>query len=142
VSPVSQKRIGVLSENPGEEVGAMGEGETKPKSNKSKDWIDYADKKKKQFVNYHTDKVVNIGPRSLGLGFGKRKVPLSDDYSRVLSQNELEARSKGMELKRQESQRSGMEKGGKVRATGKRTLHKGEMVARKTSRAKCRGGRR
>lgn len=35
----------------------------------------------------------------------------------------------------------GMRKGGKVRATGKRMLHKGEMVARKTPRTKCRGGR-
>lgn len=37
---------------------------------------------------------------------------------------------------------AGMRKGGRVRATGMRKLHKGEMVARKGSRAKCRGGKR
>ena len=37
---------------------------------------------------------------------------------------------------------AGMRKGGRVRATGVRKLHKGETVARKASRAKCRGGKR
>lgn len=32
----------------------------------------------------------------------------------------------------------GMKKGGKVRATGRRMLHKGEMVARKAGRSKSR----
>lgn len=36
----------------------------------------------------------------------------------------------------------GMKKGGKVRATGKRSLHKGEMVARKKGRSKTRGSGR
>ena len=37
---------------------------------------------------------------------------------------------------------AGMRKGGRVRATGVRKLHKGEMVARKAGRSKCRGGKR
>jgi hypothetical protein len=114
------------------------EGETLPKSNKSKDWIDAADRKLQEFKDYHTERPLNIGPVSLGIGFGKRKAPLSDEQSRLLSRNELMLRSKGMELKRQEDERAGMKKGGKVRATGKRMLHKGEMVARKGTRCKTR----
>lgn len=111
----------------------MPEGETLPKSNKSKDWTDYADKKLKQFRDYHSE--TNM--------FGRIKRPnvLGDDRSKLLSQNELSARSKGMALKREES-KTGMRKGGTVRATGKRTLHKGEMVSRKASRCKTRGGGR
>lgn len=37
---------------------------------------------------------------------------------------------------------SGMAKGGKVMATGKRRLHKGELVARKSCRSKSRGRNR
>lgn len=114
----------------------MAEGETLPKSGKSKDWIAHADKKLKELRKYHSER--NI------LGRQKRNIPVGgDDYSRILSQNELSARSKGMKLKREETARekSGMAKGGTVRATGKRKLHKGEMVSRKSSRTSYRGGR-
>lgn len=102
----------------------MPEGETLPKSNKSKDWIDYADKKLNQFRKYHSE--TNI------VGRVKHPNVLGDDYSRLMSQNELSARAKGMELKRKEDGRdkAGMRKGGKVRATGCRKLHRGEMVRR------------
>lgn len=100
----------------------MPEGEALPKSNKSKDWLDYADKKLDEFRKYHSD--TNI------VGRVKRPQVLGDDYSRILSQNELNARAKGMKLKREEDARekAGMRKGGKVRATGRRKLHRGEMV--------------
>jgi hypothetical protein len=110
----------------------MGEGETLPKTGKSKDWLAYADKKEQQFRDYHSE-------RNL-LGRPANPPPLSNDYSKLLSNNALQARKQGMELQRREL--AGKEKGGTVRATGKRTLHKGEMVARKTSRTKSRGGRR
>lgn len=112
----------------------MPEGESLPQSNKSKDWLDYADKKLKQFTDYHSERNM--------IGQVKNRPVLGDDYSRVLSQNELQARAKGMALKRTEDARVGMCKGGKVRATGKRTLHRGEIVSRKGGRAKCRGGKR
>ena len=115
----------------------MPEGEDLPKSNKSKDWLDYADKQLANFKNYHSQRNM--------LGRVKNRPPLGDDYSKILSRNELNARAKGMKLKREEDKRSGlsgMEKGGTVRATGMRKLHKGEMVARKNKRTKCRGGGR
>jgi hypothetical protein len=108
----------------------MPEGETLPKSNKSKDWLDYADKKKQDFIDYHSE-------RNL-IGRIKNPNPLSDTYSRLLSNNELMARKKGMELKRAELR--GMAKGGKVRATGSRKLHKGEVVSRAAKTRSC--GRR
>lgn len=110
----------------------MPEGESKPKSNKSKDWLAYADKKEKQFRDHHS--------KTNMFGRLKNPQPLGDDYSRLLSNNALEARTKGMKLKREEAGRGnleGMSKGGAVRATGKRRLHRGEMV-----RSKCRGGSR
>jgi hypothetical protein len=109
----------------------MPEGETLPKSNKSKDWLAHADKLRQKFIDYHTDKTVNIGPRSLGLGFGSRKQILSDkNDSRILSQNEVNARSKGMELlrKEQKASPSSYRKGGKVRKTGLALVHRGETV--------------
>jgi hypothetical protein len=48
----------------------------------------------------------------------------------------------GRDLAKEEARLSGMEKGGKVRATGKRKLHKGEIVARKEPRGNSRGCKR
>lgn len=107
----------------------MPENETLPKSNKSKDWLDYADKKLKKFTDYHSS--TNL------IGKLRNPPPLSNDYSKVLSQNELSARSKGMALKRKEmAQPSSYKTGGKVRKTGLALVHKGETVvpARKSAR--------
>lgn len=119
----------------------MPEGETLPKSNKSKEWLDYADKKLEEIRD------LGAKPETRYLGIGPKRGPLSQmDATRMnlLSQNELSARSKGMKLKREEDARgkAGMKKGGKVRATGKRTLHKGEMVSRKSCRSGSRGCKR
>lgn len=73
----------------------MPEGESKPKSNKSKDWLAYADKKEKEFRDHHS--------KTNMFGRIKNPRPLGDDYSRILSNNALEARTKGMKLKRDES---------------------------------------
>lgn len=111
------------------------EGETLPKTGKSADWLAYADKKLQEFRDYH-------GQRNI-LGQIKNPPPLQDDYSRLLSQNELSARKMGMELLRKEkaaelsSQRQ-FKKGGQVRTTGPAKLHKGEAVIRKTSRKNSR----
>lgn len=119
----------------------MPEGETNPKENTSKAWLAHADNLNKKLISHATSRTWNIGPRFLGLGIGPRK-GLNDDYSRVLSDKELAARSKGMALLREEKKRAGMARGGKVRATGVRTLHKGEMVVRKTNRCKSRSSGR
>lgn len=100
-----------------------------PKSNKSKDWIGYADKKLQEFKDYHSE--TNL------LGKIKRPVPLSDDLSKTMSANELKARSKGMALKRKEmAQPASYKDGGIVRKTGLALVHKGEVVipSRKSTR--------
>lgn len=107
----------------------MPENETLPKSNKSKDWLDYADKKLQKFKDYHSE--TNI------IGKIKHPQPLGDLMSRTLSNNELNARSKGMELKRKEmASPSSYKDGGKVRKTGLALVHKGETVipARQSAR--------
>ena len=110
----------------------MPEGETLPKGKTSKEWLNYADKKLGEFTKRH-------GERG-AFGRMKNPGPLQDDYSRILSQNELNARAKGMKYLREEKAK-GMNKGGEIRATGKRTLHKGEMV-RKKMRTKSRSSGR
>jgi hypothetical protein len=99
----------------------MPEGETLPKENTSKAWLDYADKKLKEFKDYHSERNM--------LWQQKNRQVLGNDYSRILSNNELQARKRGMQLLREET-KAGMRKGGKVRATGQRKLHRGESVAR------------
>jgi hypothetical protein len=99
----------------------MGEGETLPKTNKSKDWLEHADKKLKQFKDYHSERNM--------IGRIKNPQPLGNDYSKALSQNEVNARAKGMELKRKEmASPSSFKDGGKVRKTGLAIVHKGETV--------------
>ncbi len=92
------------------------------------------------------ERIRELGAKSeqrwLAIGPKKRLTPEDRMEQRLLSQNELLDRSRGMQLKRAEREKSGMRKGGQVRATGKRTLHKGEMVARKARRTNCRGGGR
>lgn len=95
----------------------MAEGESKPKTNKSKDWLAYADKKEKQFRDHHS--------KTNMFGRLKNPQPLGDDYSRLLSNNALEARTTGMKLKRDESLRT----------------HSGR-VERKKTRAQSRVGSR
>jgi hypothetical protein len=124
----------------------MPEGETLPKTGKSKDWLQYADRKLQEFRNYHSER--NI------IGQIKHPMPLGDDYSKLLSQNELSARKMGMELLRRETRAmtAGTSKvpgnvpqykrGGLVRKTGQAELHKGEAVARKKPRKSSRSGRR
>jgi hypothetical protein len=130
----------------------MPEGEGLPKENTSKAWLGHADKLRDKLVNYATDRAVNIGPKAIGLGLGARKGMLNDDHSRTLSQQELQARAKGMELQRKESSAEPAEykRGGKVRKTGLALVHRGEVVIpagknmeRKTLRSNTRkSGRR
>lgn len=61
---------------------------------------------------------------------------------KFLDEDRESAAKAGKRLAEEESRLAGMKKGGKVRATGKRMLHKGEMVGRKTSRGNCRGSKR
>jgi|GEM_PF-6559852 hypothetical protein len=115
----------------------MPEGETLPKTGKSKDWLDYADKKLKKFRDYHSE--TNL------LGQIKHPNVLGDDYSKVLSQKELEARKMGMELLRKEKagelakRSAGYRKGGTMRKDGPAKLHKGEEVISKTRKARKSG---
>jgi hypothetical protein len=114
----------------------MAENEVLPKSNKSKDWLTYADSKLKEFKDYHSQR--NI------LGQIKNPPPLQDEYSKILSQNELSARKMGMELLRKERTEQGaatMQKyrmGGRVKRTGPAKLHEGEAVVRKAARKNTR----
>lgn len=112
----------------------MPERETLPKTKKSADWLGYADKKLREFKDYHA--ATNL------LGQPKNPPPLQDDYSRLLSQNELQARKMGMDLLRREAAAGATapayRKGGRAKKTGPAELHKGEMVERKTPRKKPR----
>jgi hypothetical protein len=114
----------------------MAEGEMLPKTGKSKDWLAYADARLKEFRDYHSQ-------RNL-LGQIKNPGPLQDDYSKLLSNNELSARKMGMDLLRKERGEQGaatMQKyrqGGRVQKSGPAQLHKGEAVVRKTLRKKTR----
>lgn len=119
----------------------MPEGESLPKSNKAADWNEYANKKEKEFMNYHSK--TNI------FGRLKNPNPLGDLHSRVLSDNALRARKKASELTRKESGKSGKmdeyRDGGRVKKTGNAKLHEGEKVigTRKTKRKSTRSsGRR
>jgi len=112
------------------------EGEGLPKTKKSADWLSYADKKAQEFRDYH-------GQRNM-FGQLKNPSPLQDDYSRLLSDNELQARKMGMELLRAERKEEGAatmqryKQGGRVAASGPAKLHKGEAVVRKPARKKAR----
>ena len=112
----------------------MPEGESLPKTGKSKDWLAHADAKRKEFKDYHDQK--NI------FGQPKNAPPLQDDYSRLLSQSEVEARKMGMQLlrdeKRDESAMKSYRKGGRVEESGPEKLHSGEAIARKKTRKKSR----
>lgn len=126
----------------------MPEGETLPKTGKSADWLSYADKKLQDFKDYHS--ATNM------FGQLKNPGPLQDDYSKVLSNNELQARKMGMDLLRKErgeqnaATMQSYRKGGTVRKEGPAILHKGEEVigkegrdkSRKKSRGKSRGSSR
>jgi hypothetical protein len=121
-----------MPQNP--QIGNEGEG--LPKTKKSADWLSYADKKAKEFRDYH-------GERNM-FGQVKNPAPLQDDYSKLLSQNELEERKVGMDLLRQERKEEGAatmqryKQGGRVASTGPAQLHKGEAVVRKSPRKKPR----
>ena len=116
------------------------ENETLPKTGKSADWLAYADKKLQQFKDYHS--ATNM------LGQLKNPAPLQDDYSKLLSDHELQARKMGMDLLRKErgeqnaATMASYRKGGEVKRTGPAKLYKGEQVVRKkprkTSRSKSR----
>jgi hypothetical protein len=117
----------------------MPEGEVLPKTKKSADWLAYADRKLQAFRDYHGEKNM--------LGQVKNPGPLQDDYSKLLSQNELSARKMGMDLLRKERQEENAatmqryRKGGRVEKTGPAQLHSGEQVrkaARKPSRSSSR----
>ena len=114
----------------------MPEGETLPKTGKSADWLAYADQQRQKFMDYHS--ATNM------FGQIKNPGPLQDDYSKVLSNNELQARKMGMDLLRQERGEQNAatiqsyKKGGEVRKTGPALLHKGEEVVRNKPRNKAR----
>lgn len=114
----------------------MPENDVLPKGKTSKEWLEYADKKKKAFEDYH-------GQRNI-FGQLKNPGPLQDDYSKLLSDHELQARKMGMELLRKEMKEDSArkmaeyKKGGEVRSNGPATLHAGEAVARKPARKKPR----
>jgi hypothetical protein len=74
-------------------------GENLPKGG-SKEWGDAAEKAEQDFKDYHTKRPFNIGPKSLGLGFGKRKAPLSTLQSKTLSDRALRLRSGQMARQR------------------------------------------
>jgi hypothetical protein len=118
----------------------MPENELLPKTGKSKDWLDYADKKEKQFREHHSAR--NI------LGQIKNPQPLGDDYSKLLSNNALQARKMGMELLRKENKAAGKtsamsaegyRKGGRIKKSGPAKLHEGEKVITKTRKARKTG---
>jgi hypothetical protein len=109
----------------------MAENETLPKSKKSADWLAYADAKLAEFKAHH-------GKRDV-LGGAKNPPPLQDDYSKLLSTNELQARKIGMELLRKERAEAsrkpkGYREGGRVEKSGPAVLHRGERVVRSKSR--------
>jgi hypothetical protein len=114
----------------------MPENESLPKTKKSADWLAYADKKQKEFSDYHS--------KTNMFGQLKNPSPLQDDYSKLLSQNELSARKMGMDLLRKERSEENAatmqkyRKGGRVEKSGPAQLHKGEAVVRKSSRKKAR----
>jgi hypothetical protein len=114
----------------------MAENESLPKSGKSTDWLAYADKKLSEFKAYHGARTITGQPANPG--------PLQDDYSKLLSDHELQARKMGMDLLRKERAEQGAQtmqqyrKGGRVKETGPALVHKGESVVRKTSRKKTR----
>ena len=112
----------------------MPENETLPKTGKSKDWLNYADKKLQEFRDYHSS--TNI------IGQLKHPDVLGDDYSRVLSNNELQARKMGMDLLRKETaEKSNTEtpsyrKGGRIKRSGPTRLHAGEKVVTNNRKAR------
>ena len=118
----------------------MPEGEDLPKTSKSKDWLSYADRKLREFKEYHSQ-------RNL-LGQAKNPPPLQDDYSKLLSQNEISARKMGMDLLRKERSEQNAatmrryRKGGRVEKTGPANVHKGEAVVRKKPRKQNRSSSR
>lgn len=112
----------------------MPEGESLPKSGKAADWAKYADKKEKEFTDYHSE--TNI------LGRIKRPHPLGDLRSKLLSDNALKARQKASDLARKESGKTGKmdeyRKGGRVKKTGDAKLHEGEkVVSTRKPKRKC-----
>lgn len=130
----------------------MPEGETLPKGKSSKEWLEYADKKANEFKEYHSwrDMFYRVkNPHSWRdmfdrFGRVKNPQPLSDDYSKLLSRNELEARKVGMDFLRKERQEENASKmaeyrkGGRAKESGPAKLHKGEAVVRKSPRKKAR----
>jgi len=116
----------------------MAEGKVLPKGKTSKEWLKYADEKLQAFKNYHSERMFKVGP--LGVGPLKNPPPLQDEYSKLLSQNELSARKMGMEFLRKERAEEGAKtmrkysRGGKVRETGPAVVHRGEAVARTKTR--------
>jgi hypothetical protein len=111
-----------------------------PKTKKSADWLAYADKKGKEFKDYHS--------ATNAIGQLKNPGPLQDEYSKILSNNELSARKMGMDLLRKERAEESAKtmasyrKGGRVKETGPALLHKGEAVVRKAARKKTRSSSR
>lgn len=114
----------------------MADGEGLPKTKKSADWLSYANRKLQEFRDYHSQRNV--------LGQIKNPGPLQDDYSKLLSQNEIDARKMGMDLLRKERQEENAatmqryRQGGRVQKTGAAQLHRGESVVRKPARKKAR----
>jgi hypothetical protein len=118
----------------------MADNDELPKTGKSADWLAHADKRHKEFVDYHSD--TNM--------FGQKKNPhpLEDDYSKLLSKHELDARKMGMDLLKKERDEAHAEimakhknsvrtekKGPDKSRTGEVAARK---PARKTSRSKSR----
>lgn len=114
----------------------MPEGELLPKTKKSADWLAKADEKLETIKKYHSERNLQ--------GLYKLPAPLEDDYSRLLSQQELSLRDTGMKLLRKERSEEGAKtmrkyrRGGKVRETGPAVVHRGEAVARKKARKSAR----
>jgi len=107
------------------DVDDIHQGDTLPKSNKSSDWLAYADQKLKQFQDYHSQ--TNM------IGQLSHPYPLTDDYSKTLSDNEVSASAKGMQLLRNEQAAAAQKapayhRGGMIRKTGDARLEKGELV--------------
>lgn len=75
----------------------MPEGESLPKGG-SAEWLKAADKKDKEFRDYHSERWFGIGPVK------KRPMLAPGSLSRAISDKALMLRNKGMELKRKESQ--------------------------------------
>ena len=115
----------------------MPEGELLPKGKTSKEWLAFADAEKTKFTDYHSKRKVE--------NLFRLPAPLADDYSRILSNNELQARDKGMKYLRDEKAAAAVpkyRKGGRVKKSGPSELHAGEAVVRKTSRKKARANSR